>query len=150
MTLAVKVALNLNTINYNQLKRQAPNRNNIPSYVHSNDGDKTSSDMIQHTWPSILMVGETTYLTWMMNNEWLGSVKNYFIKNWLILYSHRYSFWRINHRQLLKTLWEKEKLLVRSNFSFSHNVFLLNQLIVSPFVYIFDIRDRAYKAWIHA
>ena len=28
-----------------------------------------------------------------------------------------------NIRQLLKTLWEKEKLLVTSNFSFSHNVF---------------------------
>ena len=38
---------------------------------------------------------------------------------------HRYSFWCINNRQILKTLWEKEKLLVMSNFSFSHNVFLL-------------------------
>ena len=36
---------------------------------------------------------------------------------------HKYSFGRINNRQLLKTLWEKEKLLVTSNFSFSHNVF---------------------------
>ena len=35
----------------------------------------------------------------------------------------RYSFWRMNNRQLLKTLCEKEKLLVTSNFSFSHNVF---------------------------
>ena len=29
----------------------------------------------------------------------------------------------INKRQLLKTLCEKEKLLVTSNFSLSHNVF---------------------------
>ena len=36
---------------------------------------------------------------------------------------YRYSFWRINNRQLLKTLWEKEKLLITINFSFSHNVF---------------------------
>ena len=36
---------------------------------------------------------------------------------------HRYSFWHINNRQLLKTLWENNKLLVISNFSFSHNVF---------------------------
>ena len=36
---------------------------------------------------------------------------------------HRYSFRRINNRQLLKTLWDKEKLLITSNFSFSHNVF---------------------------
>ena len=27
---------------------------------------------------------------------------------------HKYSFWCINNRQLLKTLWEKEKLLVRA------------------------------------
>ena len=27
--------------------------------------------------------------------------------------------------QVLKTLWEKEKLLVKSNFSFSHSIFLL-------------------------
>ena len=26
-------------------------------------------------------------------------------------------------KSLLKTLWEKEKLLVKSNFSFSHSVF---------------------------
>ena len=49
---------------------------------------------------------------------------------------HRYSFGRINNRQLLKTLWEKEKLLVMSNFSPSHNVFLLNQIFVCPFVTI--------------
>ena len=36
---------------------------------------------------------------------------------------HRYSFQRINNRQLLKTLWEKKKLLITSNFFFSHNVF---------------------------
>ena len=36
---------------------------------------------------------------------------------------HRYSFQHISNRQLLKTLWEKKKLLVTSNFFFSHNVF---------------------------
>ena len=40
----------------------------------------------------------------------------------------RYSFWLINNRQLLKTLWEKEKLLV-TIFS--------TQIIVSSFVHIF-------------
>ena len=33
----------------------------------------------------------------------------------------------------------KEKLLTMSNFSFFHNVFLLNQIIVSPFAHNFDI-----------
>ena len=36
---------------------------------------------------------------------------------------HRYSFQRINNRQLSKTLWEKKKLLVTSDFFFSHNIF---------------------------
>ena len=43
------------------------------------------------------------------------------------------------NRQILKTLWEKEKLLITSNFSFSHNVFYSYQISVSPFVHIFDI-----------
>ena len=33
-------------------------------------------------------------------------------------------FLRVCSRSLLKTLWEKEKLLFTSNFSFSHSVFL--------------------------
>ena len=32
-------------------------------------------------------------------------------------------FLRVYSKNLLKTLWEKEKLLVTSNFSFSHSVF---------------------------
>ena len=36
---------------------------------------------------------------------------------------HRYPFWRINNRQLLKTMWKKKKLLIMNNFFFSHNVF---------------------------
>ena len=34
-------------------------------------------------------------------------------------------FLRVCSRSLLKTLWDKEKLLVTSNFSFSHSVFYL-------------------------
>ena len=34
-------------------------------------------------------------------------------------------FLRVCSKSLLKTLWEKEKLLVTSNFSFSHSVFNL-------------------------
>ena len=33
------------------------------------------------------------------------------------------TFWHPWETSLLKTLWEKEKLLVTSNFSFSHSVF---------------------------
>ena len=41
-------------------------------------------------------------------------------------------FLRVCSTSLLKTLWEKEKLLVTSNFSFSHRVFY-------PFRYFFAI-----------
>ena len=46
---------------------------------------------------------------------------------------HKYSFWRINNQQLLETLWEKEKFLLFPQ------CFLLIQIILSPFVYIYDI-----------
>ena len=50
---------------------------------------------------------------------------------------HRYSFWRINNRQLLKKLWKKKKLLITSKSPFSTIFF--TQIIVSPFVHTFDI-----------
>ena len=43
----------------------------------------------------------------------------------------RCSFWRINTRQLLKTLWENDE-----QFLLFPQCFLLNHIIVSPFVYI--------------
>ena len=36
---------------------------------------------------------------------------------------HNETFWRLLETSLLKTLWEKEKLLIMSNFSFTHSVF---------------------------
>ena len=40
-------------------------------------------------------------------------------------FPHNETFWCPWETSLLKTLWEKEKLLVTSNFSFSHSVFYL-------------------------
>ena len=40
-------------------------------------------------------------------------------------FPHNDTFWRPWETNLLKTLWEKEKLLITSNFSFSHSVFYL-------------------------
>ena len=36
-------------------------------------------------------------------------------------------FWRFCSRWLLKTLWQKEKLFIKSNFSFCHNMFYFVQ-----------------------
>ena len=38
-------------------------------------------------------------------------------------FPHNNIFWRPWETSLLKTLWEREKLLITSNFSFSHSVF---------------------------
>ena len=38
-------------------------------------------------------------------------------------FPHNDTFWRPLETSLLKTLWEQEKLLVMSNFFFSHSVF---------------------------
>ena len=43
----------------------------------------------------------------------------------LLPFSNKPCFLRVCSTSLLKTLWEKEKLLVTSNFSFSHSVFYL-------------------------
>ena len=40
-------------------------------------------------------------------------------------FPHNDTFWHPWETSLLKTLWEKEKLLVTSNFSFSHSFFYL-------------------------
>ena len=78
------------------------------------------------TWPRLQSVlskytpnsqekGSGTSQAW----TW-GSRILYFTINPLL---HRYLFSCINNRQLLKTLWEKKKLLIMSNFFLSHNVF---------------------------
>ena len=43
-------------------------------------------------------------------------------------------FLRVCYTSLLKTLWEKEKLLVTSNFSFSHSVFHLSGELSAIFI----------------
>ena len=40
-------------------------------------------------------------------------------------FQNKPGFLRVCSTSVLKTLWEKEKLLVTSNFSFSHSVFYL-------------------------
>ena len=48
--------------------------------------------------------------------------------------------WRYSNLIELKTLWEKEKLLVTSNFSFSHNVFKSCLLLMRQNDYLWSKR----------
>ena len=44
-------------------------------------------------------------------------------------FPHIYPFWRLCCRQLFKTLWQKQKLLKTSNFSFGHNISTLSNYL---------------------
>ena len=48
--------------------------------------------------------------------------KKYCAEYWLTISKKKPWFLRVYRTNLLKTLWEKEKLLVTSNFSFSHSI----------------------------
>ena len=45
----------------------------------------------------------------------------------------------------LKTLWEKEKMLVTSIFSFSHNVFYPSQSKFQSFIYIYFVVCKCFN-----
>ena len=48
---------------------------------------------------------------------------------------------------LLKTLWEKEKLLATSNFSFSHSVFYLFEELSAAFVQMKIVVCKLFSFW---
>ena len=56
-------------------------------------------------------------------------------------------FLRVCSTCLLKTLWEKEKLLVTSNFSFSHSVFYLYEELFFHFRQIWNCRLQTLSVW---
>ena len=56
-------------------------------------------------------------------------------------------FLRVCNTSLLKTLWEKEKLLVASNFSFSHSVFYLFIELSAIFRQIWYCRLQSLLVW---
>ena len=90
------------------------------------------------------MVGEKTKLSTSMFSLAHSAFKGLSQKGLLTLYSIDTHFDAsalilTHQQQLLKTLWEREKLLVMSNFSFFHNVFNSYRIIVYPFVHVFDI-----------
>ena len=56
-------------------------------------------------------------------------------------------FLRVYSTSLLKTLWEKEKLLVTSNFSFSHSVFYLFEELSAIFNKIEIVVCKPLSIW---
>ena len=62
-------------------------------------------------------------------------------------FPHNDTFWRPWETSLLKTLWEKEKLLVTSNFSFSHSVFYPLGELCCHFHQIWNCRLQTLSVW---
>ena len=60
--------------------------------------------------------------------------KRRLVQDNLTLSQNKPWFLRVCSRTLLKTLWEKEKLLITSNFSFSHSVFYLLEELSAIFI----------------
>ena len=65
---------------------------------------------------------------------------SWFLSDSLLMLSHLFdAFWRICSRQLLKTLWQKKKLLKTSNLSFLQQCFQLFLIIKLSFMEMFHI-----------
>ena len=80
--------------------------------IFSNDRDITKSQIFcTMTTTTTMMLRLWQYLGFSLKTAELNPFPN---KPW---------FLRVYIISVLKTLWEKEKLLVTSNFSFSHSVF---------------------------
>ena len=54
-------------------------------------------------------------------------------------------FLRVGSMYLLKTLWEKEKLLVPSNFSFSHSVFYPSGQLSAIFINFTNVVCKLFQ-----
>ena len=83
-----------------------------PSYLTCNRGERFHWCQ-EYTWTSDLH---------RQTAGWWRKLIHIFKIN---AFPHNDTFWCLWETSLLKTLWEKEKLFVMSNFSFSHNVFYL-------------------------
>ena len=55
------------------------------------------------------------------------------------------TFWRVWERSLYETLWEKEKMLVTSIFSFSHNVFYSIKDRYDHLCYIYFVACKCFQ-----
>ena len=89
-----------------------------------------SKGLIQGSYTEIVQDAVFNHLLWFKGNLPFELIK--FLSNYLFLskgwsginpFPDKPWFLRVYGTSLLKTLWEKEKMLVTSIFSFSHSVF---------------------------
>ena len=83
-------------------------------------------------------------------STFLSCGKEFHAKTWLFPvnpFPNKPWFLRVCSTSLLKTLWEKEKLIVTSNFSFSHSVFLPVWRTFCHFHQIQNCRQETISVW---
>ena len=66
---------------------------------------------------------------------------------WVNPFPNKPWFLRVCITSLLKTLWEKEKLLVTSNFSFSHCIFYLSEELSAIYIKFWNCRLQTLSVW---
>ena len=62
-------------------------------------------------------------------------------------FPHNDTFWRPWETSFLKTLWEKDKLLVTSNFSFTHSVFYQFRKLSVIYIKLKIVVCRLFQFW---
>ena len=79
-------------------------------------------------------------------DTWNPFITNITIRgNWFNPLPHNPDFLLPAEKSLLKTLWEKEKMLVTSIFSFTHNVFYPSQNKFQFFIYIYFVICKSFQ-----
>ena len=73
--------------------------------------------------------------------------KGVIVWEWVNPFPHNDTCWRPWETSLLKTLWEKAKLLITSNFSFSHIIFYPFGLTFCHFCQIWNCGLQTLSVW---
>ena len=74
-----------------------------------------------------------------------GLVQNFLVWEWINPFPNKPWFLCVCSKRLLKTLWVKEKLLIMSNFSFSHSVFYSFGKLSAIFIKIKIVVCKTYE-----
>ena len=84
-----------------------------------------------------------------MSNGVEMDIKIYYftLDKWINPFPNKPWFLRVCSTSLLKTLWEKEKLVVTSNFSFSHGVFYTFEELFFHFVKSENCHLQTLSVW---
>ena len=99
------------------------------------------------SWPSCLKHSPSKPMYLNTFYKWLSLIHLYHItlNHHFNPFPNKPWFLRVSSSSILKTLWEKEKLLVTSNFSFSHSVFYLFGELSAVFIKLEIVVSKLFQ-----